>query len=106
MNLHVRENDSGANRTFNLQSMLPSGLTLVPGSAKINSAEQRPNLSIAGNTLTIAGTQVDPELWPADYVVTTRESRAYSRGLDLDREFCTVGALARSCTLGASRPLS
>ena len=71
VNLHVRENDSGADRAFDLQSLLPSGLTLVPGSATVNNPDQRPNLSINGSTLTIAGTQVDSENWARDYVVTT-----------------------------------
>lgn len=74
VSLHVRENDSGADRAFDLQSMLPAGLTLVPGSARISTATQRGNLSINGNTLEIAGTQVDSENWPHDYVVTTSDT--------------------------------
>jgi subtilisin family serine protease len=79
VNVHVRENDSGADRTFNLQSMLPSGLTLVPGSAKVNTATQSPNLVIDGNTLTIAGTQPDSENWPHEYNVTTSDNDALCR---------------------------
>ena len=74
VNVHVRENDTGANRTFNLQAALPSGLTVVPGSVKVNNPEQRPNLVVNGNTLTIAGSQVDSEQWPRDYNVTTSDS--------------------------------
>ncbi|GAA0720020.1 S8 family serine peptidase [Dokdonella soli] len=71
VHMHVRENDSGMDRFFNLQSILPSGLTLVPGSATVNTSAQRANLSVAGNSLQIAGTQKDSENWPRDYVVTT-----------------------------------
>jgi hypothetical protein len=74
VSVHVRENDSGADRTFDLQSLLPTGLTLVPGSAKVNNATQRPNLSIVGNSLQIAGTQTDSEQWPRDYNVTTSDT--------------------------------
>ncbi len=79
VNLHVRENDSGADRSFNLQSMLPSGLTLVPGSARINTAVEQSNLSIDGETLTIAGTQLDSENWPHEYNVTTSDTDALCR---------------------------
>ena len=74
VNLHVRENDSGADRVFDLQSLLPSGLALVPGSATINNAAQRQNLNVNGNTLTVAGTQPDSENWPHDYTVTTSDT--------------------------------
>ena len=79
VNVHVRENESGVDRTFDLQSMLPAGLTLVPGSATINSADQRGNLSINGNTLAIAGTQIDSENWPHDYVVSTSDNNPLCR---------------------------
>ncbi len=79
VNVHVRENDSGTDRTFNLQSMLPSGLTVVPGSATINTAAQRGNLQVNGNTITVAGTQVDSENWPHDYTVTTSDDDALCR---------------------------
>jgi len=69
--VHVRENDSGADRTFDLQSILPSGLTLVPGSATVSTAAQNSNLHINGNTLQITGTQSDSENWPRDYLITT-----------------------------------
>jgi subtilisin family serine protease len=71
VNVHVRENDSGADRTFDLQSILPSGLTLVPGSATVNTSAQSSNLHINGNTLQIAGTQSDSENWARDYLITT-----------------------------------
>ncbi|HEX6832496.1 MAG TPA: S8 family serine peptidase, partial [Rudaea sp.] len=74
VNVHVNENDSGTDRLFDLQSMLPPGLTLVPGSVYVNNAAQRANLSITGNTLRLAGTQVDSENWPHDYVVTTNRT--------------------------------
>lgn len=79
VNVHVRENDSGVDRAFDLQSILPSGLTLVPGSATINSADQRGNLSVNGNTLRIAGTQIDSENWTHDYVVSTSANNALCR---------------------------
>jgi subtilisin family serine protease len=77
--VHVRENDSGADRTFNLQSLLPPGLTLVPGSATISTSAQRGNLHVDGNTISVAGTQVDSENWPHDYAVTTSDDDALCR---------------------------
>jgi subtilisin family serine protease len=77
--VHVRENDSGTDRAFNLRSMLPPGLTLVPGSARVSTAAQAGNLGIAGQTLTIAGTQLDSEHWAHDYVVSTSDSDALCR---------------------------
>jgi subtilisin family serine protease len=74
VNLHVAENDSGTDRTFNLQSILPSGLTIVPGSVTVSTAVQRGNLQVNGNTVTIAGTQVDSENWPRTYDVTTSDN--------------------------------
>jgi subtilisin family serine protease len=74
VNVHVRENDSGADRTFNLQSLLPDGLTLVPGSARVSTAAQASNLAVAGNLMTIAGTQLDSENWAHDYVITTSDT--------------------------------
>ena len=71
VNVHVRENDSGSDRQFALQAVLPSGLTLVPGSASVNTAAQRSNLTVNGNTVRIAGVQVDSEQWLPDYLVTT-----------------------------------
>lgn len=76
VSLHVRENESGTDRMFDLQSLLPSGLTLVPGSATVSNPDQRPNLSINGSTVSIAGTQVDSENWARDYVVTTSKTDA------------------------------
>ncbi len=73
VNLHVVENDSGADRTFNLQSIMPSGLTIVPGSVTVSTAAQRGNLQVSGNTVTIAGTQPDSENWPRSYNVTTSD---------------------------------
>ncbi len=72
--VHVRENDSGADRTFNLQSIMPSGLTVVPGSVSVNTATQRGNLTVNGNTVTIAGTQVDSENWAHSYNVSTSDT--------------------------------
>jgi subtilisin family serine protease len=72
--LHVNENDSGADRTFNLQSIMPSGLTVVPGSVTVSTAAQRGNLQVNGNTVTIAGTQPDSENWPHGYNVTTSDT--------------------------------
>ena len=77
--VHVRENDSGADRTFNLQSLLPAGLTLVPGSANISTATQRGNLHVTPNTITIAGTQADSAQWPHDYAITTSDDDALCR---------------------------
>ena len=74
VNVHVRENDSGSDRGFDLKSILPPGLTLVPGSAKVSTAAQRPNLSVNGSTLEMAGTQVDSENWPRQYNVTTSDN--------------------------------
>lgn len=74
VNVHVRENDTGADRTFNLQSIMPSGLTVVPGSVTVNTTAQRGNLSVNGNTVTIAGTQIDSENWPRTYNVTTSDN--------------------------------
>src|SRR5262249_37060145 len=74
VNLHVAENDSSADRTFNLQSILPSGLTIVPGSVTVNTTTQRDNLQINGNTVTIAGTQIDSENWPRNYNMTTSDN--------------------------------
>ncbi len=74
VSLHVRENDSGEDRAFDLESLLPSGLTLVPGSATVNNADQRQNLSINGSTVRIAGSQIDSENWARDYVVTTSKT--------------------------------
>jgi hypothetical protein len=79
VNVHVRENDSGTDRTFDLQSILPSGLTLVPGSARINNAVQQANLQINGNTLEIAGAQADSENWPRDYIVSTSDNNTLCR---------------------------
>jgi len=72
--VHVRENDSGADRAFNLQSIMPPGLTVVPGSVTVNSSTQRGNLKVDGNTVTIAGTQVDSENWPHSYNMTTSDN--------------------------------
>lgn len=77
--VHVRENDSGADRTFNLQSILPSGLTVVPGSVTVNAVAQRGNLHVDGNTVTIAGTQTDSENWPHTYNVSTSDDDALCR---------------------------
>lgn len=77
--VHVRENLSGADRDFALDSFLPAGLTLVPGSVHVNNPEQRPNLSVAGDTIRIAGTQPDSEHWERDYLVTTSATDALCR---------------------------
>jgi subtilisin family serine protease len=77
--VHVRENASGADRSFVLESLLPDGLTLVPGSVHVNTAEQRANLSVSGNTIMIAGTQPDSEHWVRDYQITTSATDALCR---------------------------
>jgi subtilisin family serine protease len=74
VNVHVRENDSGEDRAFDLQTTLPAGLTLVPGSVRVNNATQRSNLSVVGSTIRIAGTQTDSENWPRSYTTTTSDS--------------------------------
>ena len=74
VNLHVAENDSGTDRTFNLQSILPSGLTIVPGSSLLRARRRAATSVVSGNTVTIAGTQVDSENWPRTYNVTTSDS--------------------------------
>lgn len=92
VNLHVAENDSGADRTFNLQSILPSGLTIVPGSVTVSTAAQRGNLTVNGNTVTIAGTQVDSENWPRSYNVTTSDTDPLCRTTILGYNgFATTG---------------
>jgi len=79
VNVHVRENDSGMNRAFDLRSVLPPGLTLVPGSARINNAQQQANLQIGSNALEIAGAQTDSENWPRDYLVSTSDDNTLCR---------------------------
>ena len=77
--VHVRENASGADRVFDLQSTLPPGLTLVPGSVQVNTAAQRPNLSVGGGTVRVAGTQADSANWARDYRITTSANDAMCR---------------------------
>ncbi len=77
--VHVRENTSGADRVFDLQSTLPPGLTLVPGSVQVNTAAQRPNLTVTGGTVRVAGNQANSENWARDYRVSTSASDAMCR---------------------------
>jgi subtilisin family serine protease len=77
--LHVRQNLSGADRSFDLQTLLPSGLTLVPGSVTMNNPDQRPNLSIDGSRIRIAGVQRNSEQWDPDYTITTSSDNPVCR---------------------------
>ncbi len=77
--LHVLENLSGADRSIDLSSSLPAGLTLVPGSVKVSSKAQKSNLSVNGQTIAIRGTQQHSEGWARDYMITTSEDDASCR---------------------------
>lgn len=74
--VHVRENLSGVDRAIDLQTVLPAGLTIVPGSVSVNSKSQRDNLTVNGNTVQVAGTQRNSENWPHDYVISDSRTDA------------------------------
>ncbi|NQD35481.1 S8 family serine peptidase [Permianibacter sp. IMCC34836] len=74
--VHVVENTSGADRNIDLQTTLPAGLTLLPDSVSINNKRQRASLSVNGNTIRVAGTQLNSENWQREYVLTTSKTDA------------------------------
>ncbi|QSX41258.1 S8 family serine peptidase [Shewanella cyperi] len=77
--VHVVENNTGTDRDFDLSTVIPAGLTLVPGSVKVSSLEQEANLSVDGNTVRVAGVQQDSGNWDRSYKVTTNETDALCR---------------------------
>ncbi|NQD35482.1 S8 family serine peptidase [Permianibacter sp. IMCC34836] len=81
VSLHVVENLTGADRRFDLATTLPSGLTLVPGSVKLQQALQS-SLTVTGNHIRVAGSQQNSEQWPADYRITTNRTDALCRTPD------------------------
>lgn len=66
----VLENNSGADRTFDLTTTLPDGYTIVPGSVK-GFASVADMVSVDGQTITVSGSQVDSTDWYPEYVATT-----------------------------------
>lgn len=80
--VHVVENNTGADRDFSLSTSIPAGLSLVPGSVKVSTAEQQANLRVEGNTLRIAGSQQDSSHWMRSYKVTSNETDAMCRTND------------------------
>ncbi|WP_198781979.1 S8 family serine peptidase [Shewanella putrefaciens] len=74
--VHVVQNNTGADRDFNLSTVIPEGLLLVPDSVKVSTAEQQANLVVDGNTIRIAGVQQDSTNWMRNYNVTTSETDA------------------------------
>lgn len=71
--VHVVQNNTGADRDFNLSTVIPDGLTLVPGSVKVSTAEQQANLTVDGSTLRIGGVQQDSTNWQRTYKVTNSD---------------------------------
>ena len=72
--VHVVQNNTGADRDFDLSTVIPAGLTLLPDSVKVSSAEQQANLTVEGNSIRIAGVQKDSSNWMRNYTVTTSDT--------------------------------
>lgn len=79
VSVHVVENNSGADRDIDLSTVIPAGLTLVPGSLKVSNPAQQANLTVEGNTIRVAGVQQDSTNWMRTYNVTDSETNAQCR---------------------------
>lgn len=77
--MHIVQNNSGADRDFDLTAVIPAGLTLLPDSVKVSTAEQKANLTVEGNTIRVAGVQQDSTNWMRNYTVTNSETDAMCR---------------------------
>jgi hypothetical protein len=71
--IDVLPNHDGYDRQFNLSTVLPAGLRLVPDSFKNNSSVDV-SVSADGNTLTLTGVQPNTANKKAEYVVTTNDT--------------------------------
>ncbi|PIW62514.1 S8 family serine peptidase [Shewanella sp. CG12_big_fil_rev_8_21_14_0_65_47_15] len=79
VSVHVVENNSGTDRDIDLSTVIPAGLTLVPGSVKVSSTAQQANLTVDGNTIRVAGVQQDSTNWMRTYNVTDSETNDQCR---------------------------
>ncbi|CAI3805120.1 S8 family serine peptidase [Rheinheimera sp. MM224] len=77
--VHVVQNNTGADRDFDLSTVVPAGLTLLPDSVKVSSVEQQANLIVEGNSIRVAGVQQDSTNWMRNYTVTNSETDAMCR---------------------------
>nr|WP_306660270.1 S8 family serine peptidase [Rheinheimera maricola] len=74
--VQVVQNNSGADRQFDLTATIPSGLLLLADSVQVSSTEQQANLTVDGNVLRIVGVQQDSTNWLRSYIVSTSDDDA------------------------------
>lgn len=72
--VHVVQNNTGADRDFDLSTTIPAGLTLIPDTVKVSTAQQQANLTIDGNKIRIKGVQQDSTNWLRTYQLTTSDN--------------------------------
>jgi subtilisin family serine protease len=77
--VHVVQNNTGADRDFDLSTVIPAGLTLLPDSVKVSTAEQQANLTVEDNRIRVVGVQQDSTNWMRNYNVTTSDNDAMCR---------------------------
>lgn len=74
--LSVLSNQTGGERVFDISTILPEHVTLIP-----NSVYTRSNYDYTvvedGNSITVSGTQLNSAEWAHDYVVTTNVEDPY-----------------------------
>lgn len=81
MSFNVLANNSGIDRALDIQTLIPEGLTLVPGSVSAP-AKYAEMMTIDGNNISLTSTQQDSSTWMPNYVVTTNQEDALCRTPD------------------------